>query len=181
MVQLNYCNPPYPTSYYSGSFSTLPPFLQASNRNKKKKKMGRGKIEIKRIENLSNRQVTYSKRRSGLIKKAKEIAVLCDAKVSLMIQASSGKMHEYCSSNLVEILDSYHKQSGKKLWDAKHEALSNEIERTKKENDSMQIKLRHLEGEDLTSLNHRELIVLEDALENGLTSIRNKQASISIT
>lgn len=60
-------------------------------------KMGRGKIEIKRIENSSNRQVTYSKRRNGIMKKAKEITVLCDARVSLVIFASSGKMHQYCS------------------------------------------------------------------------------------
>lgn len=66
-------------------------------KKKKKTKMGRGKIEIKRIENLSNRQVTYSKRRNGILKKAKEITVLCDAKVSLIIYASSGKMHDYCS------------------------------------------------------------------------------------
>ncbi|KAH9757202.1 Floral homeotic protein PISTILLATA [Citrus sinensis] len=84
--------------------------------------MGRGKIEIKRIENLSNRQVTYSKRRNGLIKKAKEIAVLCDAKVSLIIFATSGKMHDYSSAPMFEILEAYHKQSGKKLWDAKHES-----------------------------------------------------------
>ena len=62
--------------------------------------MGRGKIEIKRIENSSNRQVTYSKRRNGIIKKAKEITVLCDAKVSLIIiNPSSGKMSEYCSGS----------------------------------------------------------------------------------
>ncbi|XP_044510771.1 agamous-like MADS-box protein MADS9 [Mangifera indica] len=139
--------------------------------------MGRGKIEIKRIENSSNRQVTYSKRRSGIIKKAKEISVLCDAQVSLIIFASSGKMHEYCSpsTTLVDILDKYHKQSGKKLWDAKHENLSNEIERIKKENDSMQIKLRHLKGEDVTSLNHKELMAVEEALENGLSGIREKK------
>ncbi|KHG18901.1 Floral homeotic PMADS 2 [Gossypium arboreum] len=85
--------------------------------------MGRGKIEIKRIENSSNRQVTYSKRRNGIMKKAKEITVLCDAKVSLIIFASSGKMHEYCSpsTKLIDILDQYQKTSGKKLWDAKHE------------------------------------------------------------
>lgn len=59
--------------------------------------MGRGKIEIKRIENSNNRQVTYSKRRNGIIKKAKEITVLCEAKVSLIIFGASGKMHEYCS------------------------------------------------------------------------------------
>lgn len=59
--------------------------------------MGRGKIEIKRIENSSNRQVTYSKRKSGILKKAKEINVLCDAQVSTIIIAPSGKMHEYIS------------------------------------------------------------------------------------
>lgn len=59
--------------------------------------MGRGKIEIKRIENSSNRKVTYSKRQNGIIKKAKEITVLCDAKVSLIINSSTGKMVEYCS------------------------------------------------------------------------------------
>ncbi|KAK5841872.1 hypothetical protein PVK06_004196 [Gossypium arboreum] len=139
--------------------------------------MGRGKIEIKRIENSSNRQVTYSKRRNGIMKKAKEITILCDAKVSLIIFGSSGKMHEYCSpsTNLVDILDQYQKTSGKKLWDAKHENLSNEIDRIKKENDNMQIELRHLKGEDITSLPYKELMAIEDALENGLTYVRGKQ------
>ncbi|KAK8984842.1 hypothetical protein V6N11_020155 [Hibiscus sabdariffa] len=142
--------------------------------------MGRGKIEIKRIENSSNRQVTYSKRRNGIMKKAKEITVLCDAKVSLIIFGTSGKMHEYCSpsTNLGEILDQYQKTSGKKLWDAKHENLSNEIDRIKKENDNMQIELRHLKGEDITSLPYKELMAIEDALENGLTYVRSKQDSI---
>ncbi|XVF36986.1 hypothetical protein REPUB_Repub19eG0106000 [Reevesia pubescens] len=142
--------------------------------------MGRGKIEIKRIENSSNRQVTYSKRRNGIMKKAKEITVLCDAQVSLIIFASSGKMHEYCSpkTRLIDILDQYQKASGKKLWDAKHENLSIEIDRIKKENDNMQIELRHLKGEDITSLPYKELMALEDALENGLTCVRAKQASI---
>ncbi|GMY06659.1 agamous-like MADS-box protein MADS9 [Fagus crenata] len=139
--------------------------------------MGRGKIEIKRIENSSNRQVTYSKRRSGIIKKAKEITVLCDAKVSLVVFASSGKMHEYCSpsTTVIDILEKYHQQSGKRLWDAKHENLSNEIDRIKKENDNMQVELRHLKGEDIQSLQIKELMVLEEALDNGLSSIREKQ------
>ncbi|KAE8731235.1 Floral homeotic protein GLOBOSA [Hibiscus syriacus] len=133
--------------------------------------MGRGKIEIKRIENTSNRLVTYSKRRNGILKKAKEITVLCDAKVSLIIFGTSGKMHEYCSpsTNLGDILDQYQQTSGRKLWDAKHENLSNEIDRIKKENDNMQIELRHLKGEDITSLPYKELMAIEDALENGLT------------
>ncbi|KAL2467778.1 Floral homeotic protein PISTILLATA [Forsythia ovata] len=139
--------------------------------------MGRGKIEIKRIESSSNRQVTYSKRRNGIIKKAKEITVLCDTKVSLVVFGSSGKMHEFCSpsTTLIEMLDNYQKSTGKKLWDAKHENLNNEIDQIKKENDNMQTKLRHLKGQDITSLNHKELMVLEDALENGLVNIRDRQ------
>nr|AFN68750.1 PISTILLATA-like protein [Magnolia stellata]AFN68771.1 PISTILLATA-like protein [Magnolia amoena] len=140
--------------------------------------MGRGKIEIKRIENSTNRQVTYSKRRGGIMKKAKEITVLCDAQVSLVIFSSTGKMSEYCSpsTELVKILDRYHKNAGvQKLWDAKHEHLSNELERIKKENDSMQIKLRHLKGEDINSLHPKELIPIEEALENGLACVRSKQ------
>ncbi|EYU21961.1 hypothetical protein ABFS83_01G030600 [Erythranthe nasuta] len=139
--------------------------------------MGRGKIEIKRIENSSNRQVTYSKRRNGIMKKAKEISVLCDAHVSVIIFASSGKMHEFCSpsTTLVDMLDQYHKLSGKRLWDAKHEHLDNEINRIKKENDSMQIELRHLKGEDITTLNYKELMVLEEALENGISTLKAKQ------
>ncbi|CAK9152028.1 unnamed protein product [Ilex paraguariensis] len=142
--------------------------------------MGRGKIEIKRIENSSNRHVTYSKRRNGIMKKVKEISVLCDAHVSLVIFASSGKMHEYCSpsTTLIKILEQYQKASGKKLWDAMHENLSSEIDRIKKENDNMQIELRHLKGEDITSLQYKELIAIEEALEIGLSNIRNKQEQI---
>ncbi|GKC36399.1 PISTILLATA protein [Tanacetum coccineum] len=42
----------------------------------------------------------------------------------------------------------------------------------------MQIELRHLKGEDITSLNFEELIAYEDALENGLTNIREKKDEI---
>jgi len=61
--------------------------------------MARGKIQIKRIENQTNRQVTYSKRRNGLFKKAHELTVLCDARVSIIMFSSSNKLHEYISPN----------------------------------------------------------------------------------
>ncbi|XP_008805865.1 agamous-like MADS-box protein MADS9 isoform X1 [Phoenix dactylifera] len=173
--------------------------------------MGRGKIEIKRIENSTNRQVTFSKRRNGIIKKAREISVLCDAQVSVVIFSSSGKMSECCSpsTTLPRMLEKYQLNSGKKLWDLKHENLNVEIDRIKKENDNMQIELRfilefyfwiyfnsfswlilfclvfrgdfcmvmvrHLKGEDLNSLNPKELNLIEDALQNGLASVRGKQ------
>lgn len=57
--------------------------------------MARGKIQIRRIEHPTNRQVTYSKRKNGLFKKAKELSILCDARVSLIMFSGSGKLHEY--------------------------------------------------------------------------------------
>lgn len=65
----------------------------------KKKNMGRGKVEMKRIENKINRQVTFSKRRGGLLKKAHEISVLCDAEVALIIFSHKGKLFEYASDS----------------------------------------------------------------------------------
>ncbi|GAU34606.1 hypothetical protein TSUD_15210 [Trifolium subterraneum] len=56
--------------------------------------------------------------------------------------------------------------------------LNNEIERLKKENDGMQVDLRHLKGDDINSLNYKELMNLEDALENGLLTIRKKQMEV---
>ena len=65
-----------------------------------KQKMGRGKIQIKRIENNTNRQVTYSKRRNGILKKAHELTVLCDAKVSLIMISNNNRLHEFLSPGL---------------------------------------------------------------------------------
>ncbi|CAN7094459.1 unnamed protein product [Brassica rapa subsp. narinosa] len=47
--------------------------------------MGRVKLEIKRIENTTNRQVTFSKRRNRLIKKAYELSILCDIDIALIM------------------------------------------------------------------------------------------------
>ncbi|CAI0548412.1 unnamed protein product [Linum tenue] len=63
--------------------------------------MGRGKIEIRRIDNSTSRQVTFSKRRNGLLKKAKELAILCDAEVGVIVFSSTGKLYDLASSRSV--------------------------------------------------------------------------------
>lgn len=60
--------------------------------------MGRGKIVIKRIDNTTNRQVTFSKRRNGLLKKARELSILCDAEIALIIFSNTGKLYDFASS-----------------------------------------------------------------------------------
>ncbi|KAG6526867.1 hypothetical protein ZIOFF_016870 [Zingiber officinale] len=60
--------------------------------------MGRGKIEIKLIENTTNRQVTFCKRRNDLLKKAYELSVLCEAEVALIVFSSCGRLYEYATN-----------------------------------------------------------------------------------
>jgi MADS-box transcription factor, plant len=60
-------------------------------------KMGRGRSEIKRIENPAQRQSTFYKRRDGLFKKTKELSVLCDVDLLLLLFSASGKLYQYLS------------------------------------------------------------------------------------
>lgn len=53
---------------------------------------------MRRIENATSRQVTFSKRRNGLLKKAFELSVLCDAEVALIVFSPRGKLYEFASS-----------------------------------------------------------------------------------
>ncbi|XLS66142.1 hypothetical protein HN51_050749 [Arachis hypogaea] len=71
--------------------------------------MGRGKIAIRRIDNSTSRQVTFSKRRNGLLKKAKELAILCDAEVGVMIFSSTGKLYDFSSTSMKSVVDRYNK------------------------------------------------------------------------
>ncbi|KAF3489290.1 hypothetical protein F2Q69_00054142 [Brassica cretica] len=80
---------------------------EESKREENKKRMGRGKVELKMIENKINRQVTFAKRRKGLSKKAHELSVLCDAEVVLIIFSNRGKPYEFCSSSRYSYIQFY--------------------------------------------------------------------------
>lgn len=63
---------------------------------------------MKRIEDKSSRQVTFSKRRSGLFKKARELSILCDVDIAVVIFSNRGRLYEFSSSNSVHnILERY--------------------------------------------------------------------------
>ncbi|XP_068654823.1 MADS-box protein AeAP3-2-like isoform X1 [Aristolochia californica] len=139
--------------------------------------MGRGKIEIKRIENATNRQVTFSKRRGGLLKKAHELAVLCDAQLGVIIFSSSGKMFEYCSppSSMRQIIERYQKLSGNRIQEFDNQQIYCEITRMKNENDKLQASMRHYTGEDLAALSMNDLQQLEHQLEISVNRVRARK------
>nr|GEW95172.1 transcription factor, MADS-box [Tanacetum cinerariifolium] len=59
----------------------------------KRSSKGRQKIEVKKIEAKSSRQVTFSKRRAGLLKKAVELCVLTGAKVAVLVKSPGSNIY----------------------------------------------------------------------------------------
>nr|ACX85614.1 AP1 [Juglans regia] len=146
--------------------------------------MGRGKVEFKRIENKINRQVTFSKRRSGLLKKAHEISVLCDAEIALIVFSTKGKVFEYSTSRCMERnLERYERYSS-----ADRQLLANALEPNgsctlehAKLKATIEVGERtswHLMGEDLDSLSLKELQNLEQQLDFALKHIRSRKNQV---
>ncbi|KAI3971230.1 hypothetical protein MKX01_021997 [Papaver californicum] len=95
-----------------------------------------GKVEIKYIENSTSRQVTYSKRKSGILKKARELTILCNAQVCLIMFSNTGKHYEYVSpsTTMKNFLDRYQRETKINLWEAQYEdyVMTSQIQTTKK-------------------------------------------------
>nr|CAX65663.1 GSQUA5 protein [Gerbera hybrid cultivar] len=140
--------------------------------------MGRGRVMLKRIENKINRQVTFSKRRSGLLKKAHEISVLCDADVALIVFSTRGKLCEYATDASMErILERYERYSYAERQltatdNESHGSWTMEHAKLKSRTELLQKTQRHFMGEELDSLSLKELQNLEQQLDTALKHIR---------
>lgn len=147
--------------------------------------MGRGRVELKRIENKINRQVTFAKRRNGLLKKAYELSVLCDAEVALIIFSNRGKLYEFCSSScMLKTLERYQKCSYGALEVSRPaketETSYREYIKLKARYEALQRTQRNLLGEDLGALSTTELEQLERQLETTLKQIRSTKTQCMI-
>nr|QWX93768.1 MADS-box protein 29 [Cunninghamia lanceolata] len=137
--------------------------------------MGRGKIEMKAIENQCNRQVTFNKRRKCLFKKANELFVLCDAQVAVIVFSNTGKLFENASSSMKRILERYSTVSGLQLCQNEYEHMLCEFATHRTENEKLHDKLRHMQGEDLDSLPPSELDHLQQTLELAARKVRDRR------
>ncbi|TMX05145.1 hypothetical protein EJD97_002006 [Solanum chilense] len=142
--------------------------------------MGRGKVELKRIENKINRQVTFAKRRNGLLKKAYELSILCEAEVALIIFSNRGKLYEFCStSSMSDTLERYHRcnygdlETGQSSKDSQNNYQ--EYMKLKARVEVLQQSQRHILGEDLGQLNTKDLEQLERQLDSSLRLIRSRR------
>nr|AWM99599.1 MBP7 [Ipomoea batatas]GME13119.1 MADS-box protein AGL42-like isoform X1 [Ipomoea batatas] len=148
--------------------------------------MVRGKVEMKRIENATSRQVTFSKRRVGLRKKAYELSVLCDVEVALIIFSQKGKLFEFSSSNIRQIIQRYHECSkearsnniggeagGQYMEHLKHETILME-----KKLELLQVSQRKLLGQGLESCSMGELNEIDCQLEKSLQNVRTRKDQV---
>nr|AAS67610.1 agamous MADS-box transcription factor 1a [Crocus sativus] len=142
--------------------------------------MGRGKIEIKRIENTTNRQVTFCKRRNGLLKKAYELSVLCDAEVALIVFSTRGRLYEYANNSVKGTIDRYKKactdtSNSGTVSEANSQYYQQEASKLLQQIAQLQNSNRNLMGESLSTMSPRELRQLEGKLEKGINKIRAKK------
>ncbi|TKY45090.1 MADS-box transcription factor 6 [Spatholobus suberectus] len=142
--------------------------------------MGRGRVVLERIENKINRQVTFSKRRSGLLKKAFELSVLCDAEVALIIFSSRGKLFQYSSTDINKIIERYRQchydksQAGDSL-ELESQNSYHEFLKLRAKYESLERTQRHFQGEELEPLSFKELQSLEKQLDTTLALTRQLQ------
>uniref|UniRef100_A0A453R484 Uncharacterized protein n=1 Tax=Aegilops tauschii subsp. strangulata TaxID=200361 RepID=A0A453R484_AEGTS len=138
--------------------------------------MARERRAIRRIESAAARQVTFSKRRRGLFKKAEELAVLCDADVALVVFSSTGKLSQFASSSMNEIIDKYSTHSKNLGKSDQQPAIDLNLEHCKYDSLNEQLaeaslRLRHMRGEELDGLSVGELQQMEKNLETGLQRV----------
>ncbi|XP_010448808.1 PREDICTED: agamous-like MADS-box protein AGL19 [Camelina sativa] len=141
--------------------------------------MVRGKTEMKRIENATSRQVTFSKRRNGLLKKAFELSVLCDAEVALVIFSPRSKLYEFSSSSIAKTIERYQRRIKEiginHKGDANSQQARDETHGLTKKIEQLEISKRKLLGEGIDKCSIEELQQLENQLERSLTRIRAKK------
>ncbi|KAL3499433.1 hypothetical protein ACH5RR_038526 [Cinchona calisaya] len=143
--------------------------------------MVRGKTQMKRIENATSRQVTFSKRRSGLLKKAFELSVLCDAEVALIVFSPKGKLYEFASSSATSTIERYQKNIknlclGKKMGQHHSQQFEEEIASLRKKIELLQETKRKFMGDGLDSSSIDELQQIESQLEKSISIIRSRKS-----
>ncbi|XP_047257076.1 truncated transcription factor CAULIFLOWER D isoform X8 [Capsicum annuum] len=134
-------------------------------------------LGFKRIEDKSCRQVAFCKRRKGLMKKAKELSILCDVDVGAVIISNRGRLHDFSSTNsLTGILQRYegHVESEKEISEEIKVAEQSKYS-SMKMGELLQTTERQLEEPNADSLPVTDLIHLEKELQTTLMQIRSRK------
>lgn len=145
--------------------------------------MVRGKIQMRRIENATSRQVTFSKRRNGLLKKAYELSVLCEAEVSLIIFSQKGRLYEFASSDMEKTINRYYRYMKEvKSDNAQNEEITEhlkiDIANMASEIQYLEASQRKLLGQGIGSCSPQELQEIDNQLQHSLKKIRARKEQL---
>ncbi|CBI27468.3 unnamed protein product, partial [Vitis vinifera] len=72
-----------------------------------RKSKGRQRVEMTKMAKESNLQVTFSKRRSGLFKKASELSTLCGAETAIIVFSPGKKVYSFGHPSVESIVDRF--------------------------------------------------------------------------
>lgn len=153
---------------------------------------------MKRVMDSSSRQVTFSKRRTGLFKKAHEIATLCGAEVAVVVFSPGGKPFSFGHPNVDSVADRFLSQeeadeespkktddrgSGK-VVERLNQQLADvlkQLETEKKRGeviDKALLKAKAKAGLRIYERSRTELVKLEQSLEELLESVKARESDM---
>ncbi|KAL6225039.1 hypothetical protein ACLB2K_003891 [Fragaria x ananassa] len=143
------------------------------------------RTKIEKIQHLSSRQVTFSKRRKGLVNKAYDFSVRCDAKVAVIVFSNTKKLYEYFSSPSMErymkeracgsVMESAEKKIQHGEPSSSSDSLSAIAAVMQEEIKALNLDRSRLKGLELDGMSLRELHELEKQIREGIESVEKKK------
>ncbi|XP_063938455.1 MADS-box protein FLOWERING LOCUS C isoform X1 [Daucus carota subsp. sativus] len=143
--------------------------------------MGRKKLVIKRIEDKCNRQVTFSKRRKGLFKKAQDLSILCDIQIAVIVFSSRNKLYQFSYGNsMTEIIQQYYDVTDSDDGEAtkNHEHKKSKYASTGANGNYLQRVERYLDELNFDQLTLDDLVQLELDMKTAIAQTRATKASV---
>ncbi|KAE8009283.1 hypothetical protein FH972_005730 [Carpinus fangiana] len=133
--------------------------------------MARKKILIQKIDSITARQVTFSKRRRGLFKKALELSTLCDAEIALIVFSSTGRLYDYASSSVPQVIERQNLESNK-LDKLDEPSLELQDERFREKISAFELKVGQLieDNQRLKQQMENQYNIITNAIEQGQSS-----------
>ncbi|XP_009623634.1 agamous-like MADS-box protein AGL61 [Nicotiana tomentosiformis] len=129
---------------------------------------GRKSVCLAKIENKNNRQVSFSKRRNGVFKKANELVVMTGAEVGIIVFPLGNKPYSFGHPNVNETIDKY-------ICEERPPSLSSpgiDDNKLKEKNKNLENQQEWFRG-PIEKMNYTEASILKEGLEDLLLKVKN--------
>ncbi|XP_045797110.1 MADS-box transcription factor 23-like [Trifolium pratense] len=142
--------------------------------------MGSRDIEIEKTDNLIRRQVAFSERRKSLFKKAKELSILCDAEVGVIVFSSTGKLYEFSRPSMEHILSRYGAEQQQPNAQPPPQVVELDAAILQEEMAKLRSAYVRMIGKELNGLQIKELKDLENQLSEAILAVKTKKEQVLV-